>query len=56
VTAVPVHQDHDCGGGVVRKIIQCLCQDSQHGPHIYKAVSVTHNTVASAAFHLILFK
>jgi len=56
VTAVPIYQDHDCGSGVVRKIIQSLCQDSQHGPHRYKAFSVTHNTVAFAAFHLILFK
>jgi hypothetical protein len=56
VTAVVVHQDLDCRGGVVRKIIQCLCQGSQHGPHRYKAVSVNHSTVTFAAFHLILFK
>ena len=39
-TAVALHQGLDCGGGVVRKIIQCLCQDSQHGPHRYEAMSV----------------
>jgi len=56
VTAVTVHQDLDCGGGVVWKIIQCLCQDSQHGPHRYETTSVNHSTVAFAAFHFILFK
>ena len=56
VTAVAVHQDLDCGGGVVRKIIHHLCQDSQHWPHRYEALIVNHSTVAFAAFHLILFK
>jgi hypothetical protein len=56
VTAVAIQQDLDCGGRVVRKIILCLCQDSQHGPHTYEAVSVNHGTVEFAAFQFILFK
>jgi hypothetical protein len=55
VTAVAMHQGHDCEDGVVRRIIKRLCEDSQHGPHRYEAVSVNHNTVF-AAFHFILFK
>jgi hypothetical protein len=50
------NQALDCGGGMPRKIIQRLCQGSQHGPHRYEAVSVNHSTVAFAAFHFILFK
>jgi hypothetical protein len=56
VTAVAVHQGLDCGNGLVRKIIQRLCQDSQQGPHRYEAVSVNHNSEAFAASHFILFK
>jgi hypothetical protein len=48
VTAVALHQDLFCGGGVVRKIIQRLCQDSQHGPHRYEAVLTT------VLWHLLL--